>query len=163
MFHFFFLLNCDILSPFRSSSKADNNATVLVLNGYNGWKPVMLINSEGQQEELACFERDDNTEAFNSCSLTWRNQLHVFGGDTERRQISRLTGYKLERIGDLPFDHYVAACSVMANQYIYLCFDWNTPKQCRRSTGPLETFSKLAMSNHDHVRAPTSCSDSKSE
>ena len=122
----------------------------------------MLINFEGEQEELACFERDDNTEAYRACSLTWRNQLHVFGGNVERRQISRLTGYKLERIGDLPFDHYDGACSLMANQFIYLCFDNNNPKQCRRSTGPLDNLSELPESTHNHREAPTSCSDSKS-
>ena len=41
-----------------------------------------------------------------SCSINWKNQLYIFGGATERRQISRLSGQKLERVGDLPFYNY---------------------------------------------------------
>ena len=64
----------------------------------------MLINSTGQQKESACFERDKNTEAFYSCSIQWKNKLHIFGGLNEKRQISRLTGHKLERVGSLAFE-----------------------------------------------------------
>ena len=147
------------------ASKADQNGTILVLNSIGGWKPALLVNSEGEVNELSCFERDDNTEAFMSCSVNWQNQLHVFGGNRERRQISRLNGYRLERIGDLAFDHNFGACSVMADQYIFLCF--NTPSSsdhslCRRSTGPLETFTELPLTNHRHRTTATSCSESKS-
>ena len=125
----------------------------------------MLINSEGEQKELSCFERDDNTEAYFSCSINWKNQLHVFGGGSERRQISRLNGYRLTRIGNLDFDHQLGACSVMANQFIFLCFNsYNSTdyKRCRRSTGPLDTFSEIALANHTHQDTKTSCSESKS-
>ena len=43
--------------------------SILVLNSYSGWQPAMLLNSEGEQEELACFEREDTTEAYYSCSI----------------------------------------------------------------------------------------------
>ena len=125
----------------------------------------MLINSEGEQKELSCFVQDDKTEARMSCSINWKNELHVFGGWREKRQISRLNGYRLERIGELAFDHYWGACSVMANQFIYLCFnirDENDLKRCRRSTGPLETFIEISLTNHGHRFTKTSCSESKS-
>ena len=133
----------------------------MVLSGYAGdWKPALLVNLAGEEEELACFERDYNTDLYYSCSVNWRNQLLVFGGNYERRQISRLTGHKLERVGDLPFTHYAGACSVMADRLIFLCFSYER-KLCRRSTGPLEKFSEVIPSNHDHERIQTSCSDSK--
>ena len=127
----------------------------------------MLINSEGEQQELACFERDDDTEAHYSCSINWKNQFHVFGGSSKPRQISRLSGYRLVRIGTLDFDHRSGACSVMANHFIFLCFSRATRNQrrCWRSTGPLDNkwpFEKISMSNHGHASAKTSCSDSKS-
>ena len=122
----------------------------------------MVIDSQGEQEELTCFEKDDKTEAYRSCSLTWQNRFHVFGGDNERKQISRLNGHKMERIGDLAFDHYWGACSVMNNQFIFLCFNDASYKRCRRSTGPLETFSEVALANNDHRWIQTSCSESKS-
>ena len=122
----------------------------------------MLINLEGEQKELSWFERDNDTEAFNSCSINWKNQLHIFGGYKEKRQISRLSGYRLERIGSLAFDHYMGACSVMANKFIFLCFSFHSHEQCWRSTGPLETFSAVALSNHKHSYTQISCSESKS-
>ena len=124
----------------------------------------MLVNSAGEQKELTCFEPDSNTEAFLSCSITWNNQLFIFGGKHEKRQISKLTGHKLQRVGDLDFDHYFGSCSVMGNKYIFLCFndlDSNDWKRCRRSTGPLEQFSEVALSTHNHRNIQTSSSDSK--
>ena len=145
--------------------QADIRGTVLVLSSYRGWKPALLLNSEGEQEELTCFEPDDSSEAYYSCSVNWKNQLHVFGGSTERQQISRLNGHELKRIGTLPFDHLNGACGVMSNQFIFLCFnagDQNDWRRCRRSTGPLETFSEIAPSNHEHHTIHTPCSESKS-
>ena len=124
----------------------------------------MLVNSEGEQKQLSCFERDDNTEAYMHCSLTWKNQLHIFGGNTDWRQISRLNGYRLERIGTLSFDHFLGACSVMADQ-LYLCFSSYDPRdftRCRRSTGPLETFTEIAPANQKHRSIKTGTSESKS-
>ena len=79
-----------------------------------------------------------------------------------------LNGYRLEKIGTLPFEHFRGACSVMANQFIYLCFnfasyyvdptDW---KRCRWATGPLETFTEITLSNYDHIHTPISSSESK--
>ena len=128
----------------------------------------MLINSVGGQEELTCFERDDTTEAMYSCSVNWENQFFIFGGWAKKRQVSRLSGYKLKREGDLLFDHYMGACSVMANEYIFLCFSAPSADtgmddylQCRRSTGPLKEFSELDFSIQYHMMIQTSCSDSK--
>ena len=138
---------------------------ILVLNSRFGWQPAMLLNSEGEQKELDCFERDETTEAVYACSINWNNQLFIFGGANERRQISRLTGHKLERIGSLDFDHKRGACSVMANSFIYLCFnvaDSNYWKRCRRSSDPLKQFSEVALSTHRHPSTQTSSSDSKS-
>ena len=123
----------------------------------------MLINSAGEQQKLRCFERYDDTDANYACSVTWQNQFYIFGGKDVKRQISRLSDYRLERIGVLSFDHHMGSCSVMSNQFIFLCFgDSNNYKHCRRSTGPLEIFSEIALSNHDHRQIQTSCSDSKS-
>ena len=121
----------------------------------------MLVGLDGNQEELTCFEPDSNTEADYSCPLNWKNQLFIFGGFFETRQISRLSGHKLERVGDLLFDLDSGACSVMANQIVFLCFSYDEANQCRRSTGPLEQFSATALSTHQHREIHTTCSDSK--
>ena len=120
----------------------------------------MLVNSAGGQEELTCFEREDTTDAWNSCFVNWQNELFVFGGYYERRQISRLSGHKLKRVGDLNFDLRGGACSIMQNT-LYICFDHKDAKRCRRSTGPLDQFSEIALSTHDHQWIQTSCSNSE--
>ena len=137
--------------------------SILVLNSFRTWKPAMLLNSEGELKELTCFERDDTVEALYSCSINWNNQLFIFGGGSSGRQISRLTGHKLERVGTLSFYQSNGGCSVMNNKFIYLCFNhaYTDHKRCRRSTGPLEQFSQVALSTHDHSQARTSCSDCK--
>ena len=123
----------------------------------------MLLNSEGEQEELACFERDENIHAFSSCFVNWNNQLFSFGGNTDSRQISRLTGNKLEKVGSLDFDDQWSVCSVMANRLIFLCFNgYLGDKKCRRSTGPLEQFSTVSLSNYSHSAIQISSSYSKS-
>ena len=143
--------------------EAKKKRTVLVLAQFSDWLPAMLITTDGQQEELACFKKDDNTEAYNACSIIWKNQFFVFGGLKEKQQISRLSGYKLKRIGQLDFDHVSGACSVMANQFIFLCFNnaFHDNKLCWRSTGPLATFEAEPDSFNHHKRTKTSCSDSE--
>ena len=146
-----------------SFPQANNDDTVLGLNSYDGWKPAMLINSAGEQKKLRCFERDYGTDANHACSINWRNRFYVFGGQDVSRQISRLNGYTLERVGSLPFDHNLGSCSVMSNQFIFLCFGGSDDyKRCRRSTDPLEIFHEIALSYFDHRGIQTSCSDSES-
>ena len=134
----------------------------------HSWRITWIINTEGEQEELNCFSTHGlNTEAHTSCLINWQNQWHVFGGRNQMRQISRLNGRRLDRIGDLAFDHYFGSCSMVNNQ-IHLCFhfadnnDNNDYQRCRRSTGPLETFSEIALSNYEHGRSKAGSTDSKS-
>ena len=109
-----------VYPPFENDDN-DRQSSVLVLNSRNGWKQAVLIDTKGNNDELTCFERDPRTEAYNSCSINWQNQVIIFGGDKEKRQISRLDGLKLKRIGSLDFNHNKGACSVM-NEKIHLCF-----------------------------------------
>ena len=87
------------------------------------WRPAVVISPNGTKEELNCFKHDSNTEARGSCSINWKNQMIIFGGMHETKQISRLDGFSLFRIGNLDFDHYYGACSVMKKDFIFLCFD----------------------------------------
>ena len=137
------------------------NQTILVLYGQKEWAPAFLVDPAGKREKLTCFERDNITEAYESCHVNWNNQLLIFGGNREQRQISRLTGHNLKRIGDLPFDFNKGACNVMANKNIFLCFHSWEAKLCRRSSGPLDQFTEVALSFHGHIETQTSSSASK--
>ena len=150
-----------------------------MLNSFNGWKPTVLVDLSGQQQTLVCFEANDQlTSAWLSCSISWRNQLHVFGGaisENKARQISRLDGTKLANIGSLLFDHQLGACSTIG-ETIYLCFnsmaEWNyyTSKEmlakkefqkCRRASSPTGTYAEISLSKEHHMFTRTTSSDSK--
>ena len=64
------------------------------------------------------------TEVENSCSVTWKNELFIFGGFRERQQISKLEGCSIRKIGDLGFNHVSAACASVSDNIIYLCFNY---------------------------------------
>ena len=152
---------------------------VLVLNSLDGWQPAAMITLTGEQQELGCFEADESlSSAWLSCSISWKNQWHIFGGavsENKARQISSLDGTKLTNIGSLSFDHQLGACSTIG-ETIYLCFNsmakWsmsiskamtaaNEFKRCRRANSPKGTFTEIALSSHNHMETQTSASESK--
>ena len=50
----------------------------------------------------------------------------------------------------------------MAEKNIFLCFrSFSDSKRCWRSTGPLDFFSEITLSNHDHHSTRTICSESE--
>ena len=155
--------SCACNQPYTGDGRSCT-AKVLILAGTTNWEPAMLINSNGEQEQLGCFQHDSNTQAYWACSVQWQNQMYIFGGSvsTTKRQISRLFGYKVERVGSLSFDYSNGGCSAMNNQYIFLCFSNGDYRRCRRSTGPMNIFSEVALSNHNHQATKTSCTNSKS-
>ena len=68
----------------------------------------------------------------------------IFGGKSEYRQISEVTKHRggsgseacvLKRIGELPFDFTMGACTESLNE-LFLCFDSQTPYACYRLVYP---------------------------
>lgn len=89
--------------------------------------------------------------------MTYRNEFYLFGGETyyggDRRQISKLSGCGLERIGTLDFDHYRGACTGVNDARIYLCFNAyfsSDYRRCRYAENPLDTFTEAASSFYEH-------------
>ena len=107
---------------------------------------------------------NEQSEVYKSCSVQWRNGFYVFGGSSNKRQISKVDGCQLRPIGSLAFDHYTGGCSVM-NDAIYLCFNvvFNSGdyKRCRSATEPTENFTQIPLSTFDHRWARTASSNSK--
>ena len=139
------------------------NKTVLVLHSsYNGsWKPALLIDSSGRQDELGCFSHDDNSQAHWSCSLNWENEFYIFGGKRYPRQISKLNQYRLQALGDLPFDFEFGACTNFNSHKFFLCFDWHNNKRCYWSTDPLGSFTNVTLSSYSHDQIRISSSECK--
>ena len=133
---------------------------VLVLNSKELNKPL-LTSAEGQNDAMIIMSFGEETDASQSCSVTYRNKFYVFGGGTKRRQISEVTKCELTRIGTLEFDHYWGTCANMDNQRIYLCFDANNQKQCRSAVNPLGNFTEIVNSTYDHGWTRAAASPSK--
>ena len=75
---------------------------------------------QGAPKEVDCFQTQTGVNLHNACPITWENKLHLFGGNV--RQISRLDGHVLKRIGTLLFDHFLGSCTAIQNKKIVLCF-----------------------------------------
>ena len=146
----------------KKATVVTENISVFVLNSYDSeWKPALLIDSSGRQQELGCFSADESAEAYRSCSLVWANKLYVYGGKGNKNQISKLNQYRLQLVGSLPFDLYRGACTNMAGRKLFLCFDYYDEKQCHWSTNPLSNFQKATLASYEHRKTRISSSKSK--
>ena len=123
---------------------------MLVLSTYSRKNVPLVINSEGLLDDNLDFEYLEDTQVHGSCSLTWRGEFYVFGGITMSKQISKLVGCSLNRVGEMKSWLLNGACASVADQEIYLCFsiasnevlqeDWQV---CRVGTDPLGPFEKI--------------------
>ena len=95
------------------------------------------------------FEYDDNTEVEHGCSVTYRGEFYVYGS-SDKTQIAKVNGCKLERVGSLSFYFYYGGCDVVNEQEIYICFSSYEKKQCYVGTNPLGQFSQVAKSKYIH-------------
>ena len=124
---------------------------ILVISLYEDYNTPLIIDGHGQSKEIG-LSYESNTYA--SCSIVWRGQMVVFGGENFERQISVLDGCQLTKKGELPFDLYTGACAQRDDAEIFLCFtdisDDSTYKNCHLSNSPFENFSKLPSSTYDH-------------
>ena len=130
--------------------------SVLILNTRNSSNKAVITDGNGKEE----YQGDDfsftfgkNTEVYGSCSVTWRGELFIFGGDEETKQISKLNGCQLERIGSLSFNHDFGTCAVVNDEDIYLCFNDGGSadlKRCRKANEPMGVFKEINQSNYEH-------------
>jgi len=94
-----------------------------------------MTNANGLHDTNFTFEFGKDTSVDESCSSVLRNEFYVFGGYGDyRRQISKLSGVRLERIESLDFDFRLGACANFNDQNIYLCFPSGSSedqKRCR--------------------------------
>ena len=60
---------------------------MLILSTQEAASVPVLTNAAGRDDKDFNFEIDEEAEVYGSCSLTWENELYVFGGSTKRTQI----------------------------------------------------------------------------
>ena len=121
---------------------------------------ALLVDAEGRNDPIT-MSFGEETEFYDSCSVTYRNRFYVFGGYNNMQQISEVTECELRRIGTLGFDHNDGACSNVDDREIYLCFHRYDTSQCRSAVDPLGMFTKIAPSTYYHKFARTAASPSK--
>ena len=113
----------------------------------------ILTDETGRHDSLFILLQNENTSTYGACSITWRNELYVFGGHGEfRRQVSKLDGCTLTRIKSLDFDHDFGACANSNDDLVYLCFN-NAPNdygRCRFASDPTNTFRDTNTTFSDH-------------
>ena len=96
------------------------------------------------------FEYERETQVYLSCSINWKGDFYVFGGNSKKTQVSMVNNCKLTRIGTLPFEMYEGACTNVNDTEIYLCFDANNPDKCYKGTEPDGSYSSIADSLKNH-------------
>ena len=70
--------------------------------------------------------------------------MMIFGGITQKRQISMIDQCSLTRVGTLEFNFNNGACTT-AHDQVYLCFDERNTKQCYTASGRVSSFSKISQ------------------
>ena len=121
------------------------------MNTYNAANVPVLTNVAGDEKDFN-FDVDGEAEVFRSCSLTWENELYVFGGNSKQTQISKVTSCRLEPIGQLKFNHHLGDCVNVAGNKVILCFNnaSGDSKKCRVASSPTGEFSEMKLSQYDH-------------
>ena len=114
----------------------------------------MLTNAAGTEIKDFYFEIDEESQVLNTCSVTWENELYVFGGQFPKtKQIKKVTSCRLEVVGELAYGNYFGDCVNFANEKIVFCFnnivgDFN---KCRMVSSPTGAFTEMARSQHGHA------------
>ena len=139
-------------TPVTTTTAESVKTQVLILNTYKPVNVPVITNAQGREDRNFYFLMGENTEVKYSCALTFRNENYVFGGLDEKRQISKIVNCQLKNIGQLEFDHYYGGCANVADEKIYLCFNFATDdaKKCRVASSPASQFEEIAQSVSEH-------------
>ena len=125
-----------------------------------------MTDASGRVDTDFIFHFDEDSSVYSSCYTIFKNDFLVFGGRFDfTKQISKIDGCGLRRIGSLDFDLYDGSCTVIKDSVVYLCFDRSgassDQRKCRFATNPLSEFSEASLSSHDHICASVASSESK--
>ena len=142
---------------------------ILAISTFEGVDQAYSINPNGGYKQLV-FEFGKDTYVSYSCSLQWKNNYYVFGGGNDQRQVSIVSGNRLDRRGTLDFNFYSGACTVLNQITIVLCFHFETglkvtgeDKVCRQSNNPLGSFTRLQNSKYAHKDTRIASFDGKNK
>ena len=96
---------------------------VLVLYSFlkKEWKDAFLIDENGRHEKTSCITTGSQTSVFKACSVPWKNDYYIFGGEgDDPRAIVKLSGKSLTRVGNLAFDLHWGSCNNIKDEKLFL-------------------------------------------
>ena len=134
------------------------SSSVLVLNTYKPANKPILTDLNGKAMNCPAFTIADDVEVYKSCAVTYQNQFYVYGGNTHKRQIAKVTNKvtpTLRRVGTLPFKFAFGGCTSTTDKII-LCFhygfhgDRGYPRTCYTTTNPIGQFEETRKSIYKH-------------
>ena len=127
-----------------------SSLSVLVLNTHYTENKPILTDLNGKTMNCPAFTIADGVEVFASCAVTYQGGFYVYGGNTYKRQIAKVTDKSLRKIGSLPFD-FIAGCCSSTTDKIILCFHFNGDKRtCYKTTNPIAQFEETTKSINEH-------------
>ena len=104
----------------------------------------------GKAINCPAFTIADDVEVYQSCAVTYQDQLYVYGGRNYKRQIAKVINKSLRKVGSLPFDFTSGGCSSTTDKII-LCFHRDGDgRTCYKTTNPIEQFEETRKSIHEH-------------
>ena len=126
-------MNCPSGCPCTDFECTPPPKSILVLNTFEQDNIPLLMDSDGNFKPID-FEIESRTEVRLSCSATINGEFYIFGGMTQRRQISKIVDCSLKRVGDLPYELYYPACGTFKfpEERSMICFPYNHAKSCYR-------------------------------
>jgi len=145
--------DCRFGCPCDSFNCQPDKKSVLVLNtSLSSNKPV-LIKFDGGVEEKLDFTMGTDTSALRSCSATLNGESFVFGGygTPQNKQISKIEGCSLKRIGELPVEFGTVACGTYlfdGKERVMLCFPLSDKKKCYSYNGEGYTIHPNAVNDY---------------
>ena len=140
------------------STEAKPKNSILVLSTYGGvWRPPVITDAKARVENNFYFRFGETTSVYYGCSLTFRDELYIFGGysGNDARQISKLVGCHIQPIGTLEFDYEHGACTNFNDEKVYLCFSesFGESDRCRFASNPDSQFIEAAKTVYVHTYA----------
>ena len=158
----------DCPTPEPTPSPHPTGNSVLILSTGDSWKPPVITDGSGRSDSNFFFRFQENTSVYGGCTVTFQNQAYIFGGSdsASRRQVSKVEGCQLERVGTLAFDHALGACANVNNTRVYLCFSdaADDSQRCRYTTQPLSTdYTNASSSVYGHRKTSIASSQSKNK
>ena len=112
------------------------------------------------------FKLATKTEVVGSCGIVFEGKFYIYGGKTEKKQISVVKYCELERVPyvELAHDLERGACTV-GNGQIYLCFNADgrqKQKTCYTADKPDSDFAaNITESKYEHRLIRIASSESK--